>query len=83
MKCPYCDKVAPAKLDANGEYWTYCAPCGQKGKGVSNAPAKKETAKAKKPRSKKSKPSKVDNVDDAPIGESEPDQSDLVYPTDG
>lgn len=74
MKCPYCKKTAPAKLDAKGVYWTMCVPCGMRGKGVDASTTTKDPApKAKKPRKKKSKPAQVDNIEDALFSEVKPD----------
>ena len=74
MKCPYCDKVTPARLDSKGNYWTFCVPCGMKGIGKSASPtAEDKTAKATKPRNKKPKSAPVDNIDDAPISKDGPD----------
>ena len=73
MKCPYCQKTAPAKLDAKGVYWTHCVPCGMRGKGDAGTTTEDSTVKAKKSRKKKSKPAQVDNVEDALFSEVKPD----------
>ena len=73
MKCPYCNKIAPAKLDADGVYWTHCVPCGMRGKGDAGTATKDPAPKAKKPRKKKSKSAQVDNVEDEIFSEVKPD----------
>ena len=82
MKCPYCNKTAPAKLDPDGVYWTMCTPCGMRGRGDAGTTTQKTTKKAKKPRSKKSKPTKGDHVTDADLGEDQPNEGDMVHATD-